>query len=332
MTFRQGSPSPSGLSFAVDFETREREENGWEYSAYRITTTYQGQPFCANRRYKEFKLLHSQLRAHVPSLPVEFPLGVNVFNRFAPDVIESRKVGFQHYLQDVLAALQGAEIPPVLRNFLELPPPVDAASEPQQSALMVPSQLEATDTVILVSYQLPLIVSRKEGGGFDAVWDDNAVLNKLALNLACKALWVGCVGLSVPDRDEQDELAELLFERFDCVVVFLEKELHANFYQGFCRGYLRPILHNTSLMPGASDPFCEDEWRACEPSPSDACRLWAHRRPPPAARVRACLPAVWTPGRACLHIARACERGWLRTRVAANEDACAPRACGRGRL
>ena len=52
------------MSFQVDEEVREREANGWEYSAYRVLTTYQSQCFAATRRFKEFKVLHGQLRAH----------------------------------------------------------------------------------------------------------------------------------------------------------------------------------------------------------------------------------------------------------------------------
>ena len=256
-----GQPGPSSsITFTVDEEVREHESNGWEYSLYRIVTTYQGQPFAVNRRFKEFKQLHGQLRVHVPSLPREFPLWANMLNRYAPEVIEERKVGFQRYLSKVIEELGSAAIPAVLRRFLLLPPP-EEHSEFQTPALMVPAQLEVTDTVILVAYQLPLLVNRVEEGGFQVTWDDNAVLNKLALNLPCKVIWVGCISLQV-DKDEQDELAELLLEQYDCVVVWLEPQLQADFYHGFCRGYLRPILHNTVMLPASTDPFVDDEWRA----------------------------------------------------------------------
>ena len=257
-SFKAGGPT---LTFSVDSEVREREENGWEYSAYTVVTTYQGQLFSINRRYKEFVTLHSQLRAHLPELPGSFHLGGNPFNRFAPEVIEERKVGFQRYLSEVLKALQGAELPAVLRTFLSLPRPEGPSSGSSDPAMMVPAQLEASDTVILVSYQLPVTVSRAAGGGFDVVWDDNAVLNKLALNLPTRVLWVGCVGIDI-EKHEQDALADLLLEEFDCVLVLLEEQLRRDFYQGFCRGYLRPILHNSLQLPAATDPYSEDEWRA----------------------------------------------------------------------
>lgn len=203
------------ITFAVDEEVREREENGWEYSAYSVVSTYQGQSYTVQRRYKEFKQLHAQLRVHAPTLPANFPIWPNLLNRYAPAVVEERKVGFQRYLADALQSLDGKPIPAVLRNFLQLPPPVtDSGMEGQQPSLMVPSQLEATDTVVLVSYALPLNVTRDAAGGFVVTWDDNSVLNRLALNLPTKVLWVGCVSLEVA-TGEQEMLAELLLEEYN---------------------------------------------------------------------------------------------------------------------
>ena len=94
-----GGAAEAPIVFAIDEEVKEREPNGWEFSAYRVVTTYQGQMYTATRRFKEFKQLHLQLRAHIPSLG-EFPLWGNLLNRFAPDVIEERKVGLRQFLHD----------------------------------------------------------------------------------------------------------------------------------------------------------------------------------------------------------------------------------------
>ena len=63
-------------------------------------------------------------------------------------------------------------------------------------------------------------------------------------------------------KEEEEALAELLLEEYDCVAVFLDEELITSFYHGFCRGYLRPILHNQLVVPTEKDPYSEDEWRA----------------------------------------------------------------------
>jgi trehalose-6-phosphate synthase len=54
--------------------------------------------------------------------------------------------------------------------------------------------------------------------------------------------WVGCVGLNVT-KEEEDALAEYLLDEYNCVVVYLDEILVQDFYQGFCRNYLRPIFH-----------------------------------------------------------------------------------------
>lgn len=205
-------------------------------------------------------MLHAQLRVHLPELPGEFPMWGNLLNRYSPEVIEGRKVGFQRYLTDLLSQLHGAgvAVPAVLRQFLQLPPPEEVATEP---ALMVPTQLEPSDTVILVAHQLPLTLTRKPGGGFAVTWDDNSVLNKFAVNLPTRVRWVGCVNIRI-EKEEQDELADVLLEQHDCVVVYLEDELQASYYHRFCRGYLRPIFHNLLRVPDHTDPFCDNEWRA----------------------------------------------------------------------
>ena len=51
-----------------------------------------------------------------------------------------------------------------------------------------------------MAYQLPLTVSRAEGGGWEVEWDDESVLNQHALSLGCRVMWVGGVGCpSDPD-------------------------------------------------------------------------------------------------------------------------------------
>ena len=58
----------TAITFSVEEEVREREENGWEYSAYRIVTSTQGQSFVAIRRFKAFLGLHTALRVHKATL------------------------------------------------------------------------------------------------------------------------------------------------------------------------------------------------------------------------------------------------------------------------
>jgi len=253
------SSSGASLSFSVEQTVREFEPNGWPFTAYVVVTTYRGQAFAVHRRFREFRALHEELVQSCSGLPERFPLWPNVLNRFDPKVIAHRQTGFVRYLSEVMACLKGSPVPHQLRAFLQLPPAEEA--DPQDSGpLMMQTQLERTDTVILVAFKLPLKVSRTDTG-WSAEWDEDSVLNKEALNLPIRAIWVGCISLSV-SKEEEDELSELLLEQFNCVVVFLTPQLVDDFYHGFCRSYLRPIFHNHLQLPGDTNPFSEVEWRA----------------------------------------------------------------------
>ena len=258
------SPTPAD-AIGVPLHIRVREtslahEDGWPFphTLYHIVTTQQGQQFAVQRRFREFVVLHQRLRAHLDELPAQFPLWGNVLNRFSPGVLEARKVGLQRYLEDVCTKLEGEVFPQPLRTFLELP--AHEETTPEQP-MMMQAVLEPTDTVILVAYGLPLDISPKPGGGYDIKWNVDAVLNKASLKLPTRVLWVGCVSLRVP-KEDQEALADELLEHFDCVPVFLEEQMQADFYHGFCRGYLRPIFHNLLRVPDHTDPFCDNEWRA----------------------------------------------------------------------
>ena len=70
------------LQFAIDHSRLVHESQGWPYTSYRLLTTYQGQAFAVERRFREFRELHALLRRSSHSLPEHFPLWGNVLNRF----------------------------------------------------------------------------------------------------------------------------------------------------------------------------------------------------------------------------------------------------------
>jgi len=220
-----GTQGSSGaLQFSIDQTSALHDESGRPYTSYTITTTYQGTTYASERRFSEFRALHDQLREAVPGLPHNFPLWPNVLNRFAGDVVSYRKVALVQYLRDGIAALHGAVLTPELRAFLQLPPAEDPGGPAEPMMQVTP--LDAADTVILVAYQLPLKIMRAEGdaGGWRVEWDEESVLNREALTLGVRHMWVGCVSISVT-KEEEDELSELLLEQYSCVPVFLEPQV-----------------------------------------------------------------------------------------------------------
>ena len=121
------SPSPTSADAAgIHIRIRETSlahDEGWPipHTLYHVVTTQQGQQFAVQRRFREFVVLHQRLKAHLETLPSQFPLWGNVLNRFSPGVLEARTVGLQRYLEDVCSRLEGAAFPQPLRAFLELP-------------------------------------------------------------------------------------------------------------------------------------------------------------------------------------------------------------------
>jgi len=124
------------------------------------------------------------------------------------------------------------------------------------------SALAASDTVIIVAYHLPIIITRTADGGYNVEWDDDRGLNRDGMNLPSQCIYIGCIDMEVTDEAEQESIERLLLENYSCVVLFLEPELKAAYYHGFCRGYLTPILHNQMHQHRGVDPFQEGEWRA----------------------------------------------------------------------
>jgi hypothetical protein len=126
------------------------------------------------------------------------------------------------------------------------------------SAFLDPDEVAITpsDGVIVVSYFLPLIVTRAPGSGGGSpskrsedhdwiiAWDQE---NLLSLRTRLRVTWVGTVRLPEESgplgRDEQESLARAL-RRFDCVPVFIDPEQHERFYKTFCKGTLWPVFHH----------------------------------------------------------------------------------------
>ena len=73
--------------------------------------------------------------------------------------------------------------------------------------------LAASDTVIIVVYQLPLKIARLPGGGFDIKWatPSNSV-SHTGMALPTRSYWVGCISLDGVTPQEETELERRLLE------------------------------------------------------------------------------------------------------------------------
>ena len=131
----------------------------------------------------------------------------------------------------------------------------------QQSGEKQELTLTTEDRVIIVAYHLPLRVDRASSGN-SIEWDDERGIDKHGMGLPMNVTYVGCIELDVPDIAEQEALEKLLFEQYNCIVIFLENKLRDKFYHRFCRLYLAPVMHNQMHVMEDVDPFQPDEWRA----------------------------------------------------------------------
>ena len=151
------------------------------------------------------------------------------------------------------------------------------------SAFLDPDEVAITpsDGVIVVSYFLPLIVTRAPGSGGNGggagagagggggspskrsedhdwiiAWDQE---NLLSLRTRLRVTWVGTVRLPEESgplgREEQESLARAL-RRFDCVPVFIDPEQHERFYKTFCKGTLWPVFHHILDVYGPLPTRC----------------------------------------------------------------------------
>lgn len=120
-----------------------------------------------------------------------------------------------------------------------------------------PSSTEGA--VVVVTFILPLTIEREADGGWHIAWNPDAVTAKKGEHMtqSKRVLWIGCPGVSVDGEEEQASLTAAL-ERFSCVPLYLEPELHKTFYFGFCRSFLWPTFHNVIK----ARCFSQRVWRA----------------------------------------------------------------------
>lgn len=110
------------------------------------------------------------------------------------------------------------------------------------------NSVSATDAVIIVSYFLPVTLSRSPQGVWSAVWDQE---NILSLQLDAKIIRVGSVrymGAPIP-VEEEDAVTQVLY-KLRCHPVFINKNMHFQFYDIFCKQNLWPTMHHIADVYG----------------------------------------------------------------------------------
>ncbi|GAA0140407.1 hypothetical protein LIER_01763 [Lithospermum erythrorhizon] len=106
--------------------------------------------------------------------------------------------------------------------------------------------LKTAKKIILVANQLPVKGSRdEETKKWLFEWDHDALVLQLRDGFLSdvEVFYVGCLKVDILDPLEQDEVGQLLLDKFKCVPTFLSLDLINKYYHGFCKHYLWPLFH-----------------------------------------------------------------------------------------
>lgn len=108
----------------------------------------------------------------------------------------------------------------------------------------VPSSV-IVDRIIIVANQLPVKAKRRpDNTGWSFSWDEDSLLLHIKDGLPddMEVIYVGSLRVEV-DADEQEDVSQLLLDRFKCVPAFLPPDILAKYYHGFCKQHLWPLFH-----------------------------------------------------------------------------------------
>ncbi|KAF3335983.1 alpha,alpha-trehalose-phosphate synthase [Carex littledalei] len=121
------------------------------------------------------------------------------------------------------------------------------------------------EKLIIVSNQLPIRAHRRtDDKGWYFTWDEDSLLLQLkdGVDDNLDVTYIGCLREEI-DMREQDEVAQILLETFNCVPAFLPADLFSKFYHGFCKQYIWPLFHYMlPLSPELGGRFDQSFWQA----------------------------------------------------------------------
>ncbi|XP_076955237.1 putative alpha,alpha-trehalose-phosphate synthase [UDP-forming] 7 [Bidens hawaiensis] len=105
------------------------------------------------------------------------------------------------------------------------------------------------DRLIVVANQLPIKAVREVDdttgeSSWSFSWDENSLYKHIKDGLPeeMEVIYVGSLRADVY-VNEQDEVSQILLERFKCVPAFLPPSILDKYYHGFCKQHLWPLFH-----------------------------------------------------------------------------------------
>ncbi|OWZ04613.1 Alpha,alpha-trehalose-phosphate synthase [Phytophthora megakarya] len=178
----------------------------------------------------------------------------------------SMSFGFTFDDQDVME--MNAKEQELLVNIQELQRQLSMVQiqtdKPQEE--IVPPMMDARHRLIMVSNRLPISFQRNETtGDWSFSMSSGGLVTALnGIRDQVPFIWIGWLGEEIP-HDEQSKVREKLAKEFNCVPVFLSKEIAARYYNDFSNDILWPIFHYVPLplfRPGSEKKFDFRQWDA----------------------------------------------------------------------
>eukprot|EP00903_Cladosiphon_okamuranus_P012881 g12029.t1 len=106
------------------------------------------------------------------------------------------------------------------------------------------SAITTRDGVVVVSFFLPVLLSKDEGGKWIVEWDYESLLSLHSADIDMRVTRVGFLRYADGVEPEEEEAVAKALLPFSCVPVFLDKRLATKFYRDFCKGVLWPVFHH----------------------------------------------------------------------------------------
>jgi trehalose-6-phosphate synthase len=111
----------------------------------------------------------------------------------------------------------------------------------------VANNVSQLDGVVIVSFFLPVIISKNDNGLWTATWDTE---NILSFQTNLRVSWIGIVRHSeISGPLDEASIAEALLP-LRCFPVFLDNRKYHDFYDIFCKQILWPVLHHVAGVYG----------------------------------------------------------------------------------
>ncbi|KAF6173349.1 hypothetical protein GIB67_027044 [Kingdonia uniflora] len=149
--------------------------------------------------------------------------------------------------------VMGGRIKKPLHRVMTVPGVVSELDDDNANSVSSEVPSVTQDRTIIVANQLPVKAKRRpDNRGWSFSWDEDSLLLQLKDGLPedMEVIYVGCLKVQV-EANEQDDVSQILLERFKCVATFLPPDILTKFYTLFCKQQLWPLFHY--MLPYSAD-------------------------------------------------------------------------------